>query len=476
MRPKLQKFTAFAEQLLPHEVDYLLQIEQFKDADRLAILERVAHNAKAIDAPLPYDESINKRKYSNLKNWIVDKLREVDVDERFKWMNDLEERIATDSIAPDEERLLLREIKRYDEPNFYFAKFYELVRAYRHFLLIRMRYADHKIVNDFLLQHHAAYARTQRINEQLHVATLDIVTQYETADQESIKWANWLREVFYDTTLDGLNRYLAFVRLTFMYFNYRTPEKLLEIFDYQSSLFRVGKYYSRRLLLNYYGNRLLLHARLQAWEKAEQYGYWSIRGRNADHLHYVNNLSTILLLQKKYTAALQLMRDSFGEMKATQNYHEKIGFVASYVKLLNQTKEYSGAEHYCETFLKAYQAQILQYRWHSFFSIYLETLAYREKYDKLQRVIAKYQLREKDAHYEAHPIYLPNIKWLHQLADFKLGHISRKAMVSAIVEDVKASPAQKTRRLKRLLHEMKPFLGDVLAEIRSALHREGYMV
>ncbi len=41
MRSKLQKFTEFANTLLPHETAYLLEIQQFDDKAKLAILQRM---------------------------------------------------------------------------------------------------------------------------------------------------------------------------------------------------------------------------------------------------------------------------------------------------------------------------------------------------------------------------------------------------------------------------------------------------
>ena len=358
MRMKLQKFTEFANTLLPHETAYLLSTQQFEDDIKLGILELIDYNCNNIRQFTPYDPAIDKRKYSNLKNWIAERLEAIDVDARFDWMSRLERQVMTDSIEPQEEKQLLKAIREYDKLDFYFTKFYELVEIYRHFLLIRMRHAHHKVADDFLKHYRQKYEESKATGERIHEATLDIVNQYSENSAQSIHWENWLTEVFYNEELDGLNRYLALVRLTFVYFNYRQFEKLREKYNNIDQLFKDGQYYSRRILLNYYANRVMLHTKFQEYDKAEYYGYLSIREKNSDYIHYVNNLSAVLLRQKKYQDALQLMRSAYPEMKNTPSFHNRIGFVAFYLKCLNYNQQYKNAENYAESFLQAYKKEI----------------------------------------------------------------------------------------------------------------------
>ncbi len=90
-RSKLRKFTGFANTLLPHETAWLLSVEEFQDPVRLAILQRV-HQFTS------YDEEFDKRKYSNLKNWIQSRLKAIDVDEQFLWMSRMEQHIMTEAL------------------------------------------------------------------------------------------------------------------------------------------------------------------------------------------------------------------------------------------------------------------------------------------------------------------------------------------------------------------------------------------
>ena len=79
MRSKLQKFADFANALLPHEADYLLSVQRFEDGDKRRLLLQVSANCRKITGFEPYDQGIDKRKYSSLKAWIEEKLGAIDV-------------------------------------------------------------------------------------------------------------------------------------------------------------------------------------------------------------------------------------------------------------------------------------------------------------------------------------------------------------------------------------------------------------
>lgn len=464
MRSKLQKFNDFSSTLLPHETAYLLGIQQFEDQKRLDILRQIDHNCRNIHQFTPFDEKLDKRKFSNLKTWITDRLNAIDVDAQFEWMSDLERKIMTDSILPEEEKLLLRSIRQYHHPSFYFAKFYELVLNYRHFLLIRLRYSDHKAADQFVRQYETEYQQSRAINEKLHSATVDIVNQYASGSAESIQWEQWLTEVFYDEKLDGHNRYLALVRLIFIGFNYRNFEPLLEKFNYLDELFTQGQYYSKRLLLNYYSNRLLLHSKFQEFDKAAYYGYLSIRSKNHDYLFYVTNLAAVLLRQDKQEEALQVMREAYPEVKLTQNFHTKVGFVAFFIKCLNKNDRFRNAENYASTFLRAYKKEIFEYRWHIFFTAYLETLLAMKDYRKMIRLIRQHRLLDLEKKYRKRANYLPTLLWYNAIAEYKemtLGEEDLYLMMSEHLNALRAHP-DRIPQLADLLAELKPHIPKVV--------------
>ena len=421
MRTKLLAFTQYANTLLPHETTYLLSVQQFQDQERLAILQQVDFNCKHIDQFTIYGEHINKRKYSHVKTWIEERLARIDVDRHFTWMSEVEQRIVTDTVLPEQEKKLLKEVRRYRHPGYFFVKFYELIRTYHHFLLVRMRYDDEKMVARFLETYAEPYQYSLAVSAKIHSATKDIVEQYRQNNQESKQWEQWLTEVFYDENLDGHNRYQALVRLSFIGFNYRRYDFLLEHFEYIDQNFAKGINYSKRLLANYYHNRLILHSNFKELDKAAYYGKLSIRAKNHDYLHYVNNLVAILLRQQQPQQALQTIREASKEAKVTQNVHSKVSYVAFYIECLNKNAQYKSGENYASTFLKAYKKEILQYRWHLFFSAYLEALLQQGKYRKMLRVIWQNQLMEKDKKYQSRANYLPTISWYRAVAAYKEG-------------------------------------------------------
>lgn len=460
MRSKLQKFTDFANTLLPHETAYLLRIQQFQDDERLAILDRIDHNCRLIHQFIPYDETIDKRKYSHLKNWIVERLDSIDVDVKFSWMSELERKIMTDSILPTEEKRLLKVLRNYKPPSYFFTKLYELAESYRPFLLIRMRYADYRLVNRFLEKHRNAYQHSKEIGEKMHQATLDIVKQYAENTGESKLWEDWLTEVFFNENLDGLNRYLALVRLIFIGFNYRKFDTLLEKFDYLDAVFKEGKYYSKRLLLNYYSNRLLLHSKSKELDTAVYFGYLSTRAKNHDFLFYSNNLCAILLRQNKAEAALKVIKAAAVEAKTTKNLHNKITHVAFYIESLNKNRRYKSAENYAKSFLQAYKKEIFEYRWHIFFTAYLDSLLHQKKFQQLIKVIHQNKLLEKEKAYQRRANYLPTIYWYHAVAAYKENLIDEAELQSRLVQFTQDPHEDEGRfsLIVDLLHQLRPFI------------------
>lgn len=472
---RLRAFTDFAATLLPQETAYLLSVQKFADPIKCSILERLHENCKSIDTFVAYDEAIDKRKYSSLKNWIKERLEENDVDIQFEWMNDMERKILTDSIVPEEERLLFRTIRHFQSTHFFFIKFYELVQAFRHFLLIRLRRDDHRLANDFVTKHKEQYARSKQTYDQLHEATLDIVEQYATGSGESIQWQQWLAEVFYDESLDGLNRYYALIRLIFVHLNYGQYAPLLEKFEYWDTVLGRGQYYSRRVLLNYYSQRLLLHSKFKDYEKAAYYGYLSVRGKNSDYIFYVNNLAAVLLRGKRYAAALEVMKAAYPDVKNIRNFHNKIGYVAFYIKCLYANRQYKNAESYAATFLKAYAREVFEYRWHLFFSAYFEVLFRQGKFGKLISIAQQYRLLERDVEYRKKTTYLPVIPWYYDLANYKESGKGLQAIANNMLQYIlMLSPdSEKIPLLGEFLEETKETVPDIYRYVNSRLHEKG---
>ena len=466
MRNKLQKFNEFCNALLPHETAYLLDIQQFEDEKRLEIIRQIDFNCRNFNQSAGFDERLDKRKFSHVKTWIAERLHTIDVDAHFEWMSEMERKIMTDSILPDEERRLIREIRQYEHPAFYFVKFFELVLHYRHFLLIRLRYADHEMADRFIKRYDPIYQHSRVIGEKLHQATTDIVKQYAGGSSESIQWERWLSDLYYDEQLDGLSRYLALVRLIFIGFNYRNFEPLREKFDYLDGLFRKGRYYSRRLLLNYYSNSLLLYSKLQDFDKAAYYGYLSIRGKNNDFLFYATNLAAVLLRQEKYEEALRVMREAYPEMKTTQNFHAKVGFVAFFIKCLNKNGLHQNAENYADSFLRAYKKEIFEYRWHIFFTAYLETLLAMKNYRKMIRLIRQNRLLDLEKKYKSTANYFPTLLWYHAVAEYKEMKLDEEGLYRLLADHIRKfrNHPDRVPQMTDLLQELKDHIPGMVSK------------
>jgi hypothetical protein len=421
MRPKLKSFREFADQLLPHETQYLLSVQQFEDPEKLALLRCLDHNCHHLDAPRPFDPELDRRKYSYLKAWVEKQLQAVDVDAHFAWMCNLEQKIHTDAIQPDEEKALLKALRNSRQPLFNFTKFFELLRMHRQFLQVRLRHALYQEVDDFLRVHRAAYERSMRVTEQFDYATRDIVNQFSTRSTESIQWQRWLTEVFFDEELDGSNRYMALVRLVYIAFNYKRYQPILPLFDYLDQNLAQGRYYSRRILLNYYNNRLLLHTGLGEVSTGINYGYLAIRAQNHDYLLYVNNLCKMLLQQGQVEECWRILREARPALKQSPNFHSRVGFSALYIRTLVMMGAYEKACAYAEINLRAYEKEILRHRWHAFFSAYVESLLLLQRYARMTELGRRYKLLERERSYVSETQGKPIITWYLGLARYHRG-------------------------------------------------------
>lgn len=473
MKPKLQVFQQFVAVLLPHELHYLKDIHQFQDEENKSILglmvDKVVHNKAVV-----FDPGIDKRKYFALIQWVKHKLAAIDVDLSLEHINQLDSRIMTDTVDAEVEKQLLALLKS-PTSAYYFVRLYDLMLNFRQYLLIRMRFREHKLVDAWLSKNAGAYARSQAVYAELHQASLEITLEYKEGVVPSRDWANWLGEVYRDKALDGLNRYFALVRLTFWHYNHRSYQQLLPFYDELEQAFSEGQFYSKRILANYYSNRLLLHAQLDQLDEAANYGYLSIRGRNADYIYYINNLSAILLRKNKPKAALELMRQAFPELKHYNNFHNRTGFVALFVRCLNETDQPQEGEKYAENFLNAYKEQVFEQRWHLLFSSYLQSLLFQHKFSKLIRVVRLNKLMEKEQAYRKRQHYLPALSWYYALALFREGRMEKQELLQQLQEAAFTVKTDAHRKLQllQLADELKKWAPEVFEKLKSRLNDNG---
>jgi tetratricopeptide (TPR) repeat protein len=274
-----------------------------------------------------------------------------------------------------------------------------MLQEFRQYLLIRKRIDEYNKVNQYIVDFRFAYQRSLLVGEQMHQATRDILLPNNKSSVEDQKWERWLKEQFEDETLDGLNRYAAFVRLTFYYLKYNYLEELTSIYTMVHRLFENGQYYSKRILLNYYDYLLVLFDRKKNYEKAIFYGNLAIKGDGPDQIIYLNNLINVYIKNKEYEKALELSDKFAIKISSHKNFHAVIGFISNQIRCLTMTGKVKKATTKAKVFIDAYAKQILKYRWYRFFIAYLEALEKEEDYLQIIRLVHRYKLDKKEKEY-----------------------------------------------------------------------------
>ncbi|MBI9065951.1 MAG: hypothetical protein JEZ09_01585 [Salinivirgaceae bacterium] len=467
MKSKLLKFTEFANSLYPHETDYLLSVQTFEKSENLKILNLINYNSKNPQIIIPYDVTIDKRKYNYVKNWINKNLTSIDVDEFYNWLISKEKLVMTDAVSPVEEKDILSKANKIKASHYYFIRFYELMQKYRDYLLIRMRMQYYQPVSDYLEKHEKSYKISYEINENLNQATIDIIKQHNEINTETRKWEEVLTDTFYDITIDGYTRYRAVVRLTFLYYNYREFEKLREIYKQLDILLKTEVFYSKRILANYYANISMMHSKLNELDEAEKYGYLAIRQKNSDFLFYLLNLCGVLLRANKSEQAYCLMTDAIPELKNTASFYYKIGFVSFYIKTLSANSKNEKAADYAKSFLDVYKKEVFKHRWHIFFSAYMQALFKIEDYKRILSLTKKHNLVIREKQFIAEAKYMPIILWYNLVSEFMENEISEQSLIESIVESGKEliKHQYKSRKIKELIDEISPTLPQLFKTI-----------
>ncbi|MUP44576.1 hypothetical protein E0K83_02310 [Gramella sp. BOM4] len=432
MKSKLKIFTDFAEAVLPHEAAFLLRENRIRDDEKEEILKKLCRNAEDFESGEDFDESIDKRKYAYIKKWVSKKLDRVDVDSHLEYLTWIEKQVLTDTISSEEEKQLQEKIRNYDQTSFYFQKFYELVREYQDYLLVRFRYKDCELTGEFLEKNKDYYKKALKVKEEIFLATKDLTKQYTTQSLNTKHWEDVLLAHLHDPELDGRNKYHAFVRLVFLYFNYRKYEKAREVFDYMDDRFKEGQMYSKRVLFNYYANRVILHSNLNDLDMAEYYAYLSVKQDNSDKLFYLNNLVAILLKKEKNREALDLLTGNYKLFKNSFNHHQKLGFATHYVRCLVRNRRLAIAETFAKNFIFENKKHLFEHRWSRFFSNYLMLLTTAEKPSEVIKISKKYNLLEREEEAAGRHNFIPKIHWYYYLATYLKGNISEDKLFKNI--------------------------------------------
>ncbi len=471
MKQKLSKFSAFAGNLFPHEVHFLASVANFQSEENKAIFDTILYNIAHREKPKSFDASIDRRKYSNLKKWMEERLQESDVDQQLLVIQQLEAKVLLDQVDKRTETEIHKWLQKGKPSHFYFRKIYELAQHYEHFLLIRLREKSASVVADYLHAHRADFINAQEVFNKLQQATADIISQYRNRAESLENWEDFLSKIVYSSRIDGMNQYSAFIRLSLLYFNLGNFTKLKRLYNAIDQKFKEGRYYSKRILTNYYANRLLYLSRFSSLDEAEQYGYLSLRYKNADYLFYLTNLGAVLLRQGKSEQALKLLREAFPEMHQSASLHNKIGFIAFYIKCMIDIGRVSDAEDFADSFLKAYSKEVLNGRWHLFFVAYFRALMIQEKYGRLLYLARQFKIESLDRSNRFNSSYLPTISWYISVARF----IERGANVEDLIFEMKEAVAgiefenKRSDRLQRIYEELIPIAPADLKKGKSAI-------
>jgi len=407
-----------------------MHIQRFEDAEKLNILRLLHLKATQAEAEVHFDESIDRRKYSYIMSWCQAQLARIDVDNLLCRLSDYDRMIMTDNIDLKTERQLLKLFRQASTDYYSFLKLYDIGRSYRHFLQIRMRHHAFQVVDQFLRKHRTSYEYARMVNDKMHTVTEDIIEQYKSKHGDTMVYEQWLDSVYKDEGLDGYNRVLAWIRILFIAHNYRMIDRLSEKFDYFETMINNSRFYSRRILANFYSQKLLYFASQNKLDKAIEFGYLSIRERNNDYLYYINNLAAVLLRAERPVESLRILLLATEDTRRESNYHNKISHAAYLIMSRIENKQYKQAENSGDVFFNAYKTEIFEHRWHLFMTYYLRAILLLKNYKKIIRLIRQTRLMEHDRTYMDSPNYTSVIPWIYNLAQYREGRLKAEEFQS----------------------------------------------
>jgi hypothetical protein len=470
MKNKLESFTEFTSALYPHEIEYLLSIQQFQKEDNLKILNQINYNSHNPKNQLSFNKAIDKRTYSYLKNWISESLEKTNVDVYYDWIIGVEQDIMTDRIETHHEKRLLKELENISPSSYYFMKFFRVLQHYRDYLIVRNRTRNYAIINNYLEQNKNNYLISQSLNNKMNEATEKVVFKKILIAEEFTVWETLFSEIYFNETLDGYTRYRAVVRLTILYYTNREFDKLRNVYQHLDRQFKTPVFYSKRILANYYANRAMMHSKLNELNEAEKYGMLSIRYKNSDYLFYLANVADILLRSNKAAEALEILIQSFAEFKKSGNFYYKIGFAVFYIKTLLANQMIDKAHDYGEIFLNAYKREIFEFRWHLFFTTYISALFRAEKYAKIASLIKRYKLVSKEKQLYGTAQYIPFIQIYLAASEYMEGNLSQELVKKQIMQQITDLGQNKFRHRKVL--ELLQNLAFNLPELMQHIFKE----
>src|SRR5690554_1876129 len=259
MKKPSRKFDLFVASVFPTEVEHVKQNNEITDPELLSIIDKLHSSVNFPEREIQFDQNIDPRKYSRIIKYFETKLQKIDVDAYYAWISKIDYQITTDAIPPEEQQRILREINAFERGWFHAASFYRTMQNYKRYLLIRFREKDYRIVKHFLDEYEDYYIDNKEIEAKIDELTSKFIIP-ETAHSRNIKQTDldWLLTIFYDPNISKKNRYQALVAYNLHHISTRRITPMLAPMSALEDRLLKGEFYSRRILANFYANKLLL--------------------------------------------------------------------------------------------------------------------------------------------------------------------------------------------------------------------------
>jgi len=399
-----RKFDLFAASLFPTEVEHVKNNNEITDPELLSIIDRLHAFVNFPERDVKFDQNIDPRKYSRIIKYFESKLHKIDVDAYYAWITTIDYQITTDAIPPEDQQRILREINAFEPAWFHAASFYRTMQNYKRYLLIRFREKDYETVRNFLEKHADYYFENEEIERKIDDLTSKFVVR-ETSPSDKIKQGDidWLLTIFYDSEISKKNRYQALVAYNLHHITTRQITPMLEPMAALESSLLKGDFYSRRILANFYANKLLLRNFEGDYEDASYCGLQSIKQYTEDYLYYLNNYCSVLMNLNKFDEVLQRSKDAMIFYKSSQDNSRKVIFMANYCRCLNNYLDYKKSIRQANRLIDELGSSIFQFKWHYFFRIYFSALMQANRPDELLRLEKRFKLTEREKNFEFSP-------------------------------------------------------------------------
>tara|TARA_Y100000782_G_scaffold112941_1_gene144387 strand:+ start:13088 stop:14458 length:1371 start_codon:yes stop_codon:yes gene_type:complete len=398
MKIKLARFEEFADRLYPSEVEYVLNNNQFTDAELFNILSTIQKRVNQPEANIGFDTRINPRKYSKLIKSFESKLNKIDVDKYYTWINTFNFQVTTDAIPPEEQTRVLAEIRSFDPSRYHADVFYQAMENYKTYLIMRGRTKDLSIVKDFLVKHRVSYDLNRSMLTHIETLTEQIVLEQQQQRKQEIDLTKIedMLTLFRNENLSKKTRYMALLAYIMYHINHADVEKLVAPITELENAIHNGEFYSPRLLANFYANKLLILNSLGDQQGAAFCGLQSIKHYTEDYLYYLNNYTTVLIHLDQCRKALDQMKETFEVFKKSRNLNHRMVFISNYCRCLNESKKFTNTVRLMRNYLEEFKEHTLEHRWNYFFRTYLYGLIMSNQNSIVLRLNRKYKLVERE--------------------------------------------------------------------------------